>query len=336
MAEEALVALTGKQQQLEAAKRDVIKKIALSKRRLQETEEAINQAQNPTSVFLKATTAPRQRLALPIPPSVSASLNSLSSVPEQLITVDWKDIQFCDGGLLIRHGGTFLNRYYFPEARQSLNLIKAHYTFRQAPPLQVKVHQRTVSAILNREVVLYYIRFLSNTGQLTIDVDSDNSQLVINKFSQYTKQYYRTHLPNFFRSTSMRYLCEAMDEESCIIPTPEQVINSKGVCTIHDSFLFTLKSRHTAFVIWESTEEGKATYVFRIGVSTLAQSLQIIYNYIVNDTVNKRSTLCRNRPLQHQLGMVDWISHTTYSEWKQRIRPYCWQLTPTKSGLQTT
>ncbi|MBD2716720.1 hypothetical protein KBK19_16870 [Microvirga sp. STR05] len=152
----------------------------------------------------------------------------------------------------------------------------------------------------------------------------DDAKSVLQKISSYTKQYCRTHLPDFFRSTSMRYLCEAMDEEACIVPTPELVMNTSGSRTIQDSFLFTLICRHVAYIFWESTEEGKATYVFRTTAFALSHSLQNVFNYIVNDTVvNKRSTLCRNPELQRRLGMVDWISHTAYAEWKQRVRPYC-------------
>ncbi|MCR5886682.1 hypothetical protein LRS06_02605 [Hymenobacter sp. J193] len=351
-AEKALQAIRTVHQRVESERNEVNGLVMQHTKRQLETEKANKQSRQPIVKSEKKPATVAEKVAekvkiiqpksakqpaklttrLRLPVLAPAPLSGL----EQLITVEWKDIQFCDGGLLIRHRGSFLNRFYFPEARQYLNLVKAHYTFRQAPPLQVKIQQRTVSTILNREVVLYYIRFLSNTGKLPSISSPDDSGLVIHKFAQYTKQYYRNHLPDFFRTTSMRYLCEAMDEESCIVPTPEQVINSNGVNGIHDSFLFTLKSPKAAYIIWESAEEGKATYVFKSTIATLAQSLQNIYNYIVNDTVNKRSTLCRNHRLQEQLGMVDWISHTNYSEWKQRIRPYCWQPTPTRARLQAS
>jgi hypothetical protein len=256
---------------------------------------------------------------------ISASLQSYSEPTvslqqTSLVTIQWEDVQFDEGALIFRYCDLWLPRYHFPQSRRYLNLIKQHYTFRQAPPLQVRLHLRTVLEVLNPEVVLYYIQFLSNTGQL-LDVPTDpSSDNVAQRFARCTKQYYRTHLPNLFRKQSLRFLCEIMDEETCIIPTPELVINSTGYRTVHDSFLFTYKSHFSAYIMWESTEEGKATYIFKTPCSTLNQSLQTIFNYIVNDTVNKRSTLIRSQALRQQLGMVAWITHTSYSEWRQQIR----------------
>lgn len=310
--EEELLAVMAELQRVTTAHSTVSQQIASIAQRQQETRAANLLALAPSDTASNCLHDNSLQQAAAVLSSIAA---------QRTAEIPWADVQFDDGALLIRYGGLWLPRFRFPEARRSLNLIRQHYIFRQAPPLQVRLHQHTVLEVLNREVVLYYFQFLSNTG-LLLDIPTEAvTENVGQRFARCTKQYYRTHLPNLFRKQSLLFLCERMDEETCIIPTPELVINSAGTRAIHDSFLFTYLSKFSACIVWESTEEGKATYVFKVGRATYRHSLQTIYNYIVNDTPNKRSTLIKSPALQRHLGMAAWLPHTTYAEWKRQLRP---------------
>ena len=243
-------------------------------------------------------------------------------LPNQTIQVEWQDLYFGDGSCLVKYRGQALNSFPLPESRRSLNAVKAHYKFRNAPLLQLLINGRNILKVLNREVMFFYIQLLTDTGSY-FDSEPTIRPLNISRFSAFNRQYYQKHLPNLFQNKSLEYLCQLADPQACIIPTPELVINSKGSASIDDSFLFPIKCHQKYYIAWESVEESKATYLFRTADNGLLKSLQLIYDYLVGPTVNKRTHLISSAGIQHQTGFVTRINHTFFTEWKAEIHARC-------------
>lgn len=238
------------------------------------------------------------------PPSISNSFE-----------VDWDNIFFENKKIVIRHNNQWHYKY-IPESNKFLNEIKHYYKFHNVPKLKVQIKEDTF-IIQNQEVLFYHIDFLnitaSNYGYLQLP------KLNIEKWKKYNKQYYKTYLSFLLHTHTLKKLCEYSDPKSPIIPVGEAVINSNGSSIIHSSFLFPIKSKTGYLLIWESIEEGKASYVFSIN-SFSNKSKQDIFNYIAGKTQNKRSSLLSSRDLQNKLNMKGRILHTDLNSWEMEIK----------------
>jgi hypothetical protein len=229
--------------------------------------------------------------------------------------VDWENVFFKDRKITINHNNQWYDKYV-PESKKFLNEIKHYYKFHNVPRLKIIIENERVN-IQNEEVLFYHIDFLnitaSNFGYLKLP------KLNIDKWIKYNKQYYKSNLSFLLHTHTLKKLCEYSVPKLPIIPVGEAVINSNGTSTIHNSFLFPIKSKTGYFLIWESIEEGKASYVFSIN-SYSNKSIQNIFNYIAGDTHNKRSTLISSKDLQNKLNLKERILHTDLNSWEKEIR----------------
>lgn len=257
--------------------------------------------------------------------STTIEKTQTNTVLKQLITkrpsisysfeVDWDNIFFKNRKITIRHINQLYDKY-IPESKEFLNEIKHYYKFHNVPKLKVLIEKERV-IIQNEEVLFYHIDFLnitaSNFGYLQLP------KLNIDKWKKYNKQYYKSNLTFLLHTHTLKKLCEYSVPKLPIIPVGEAVISSNGSSTIHNSFLFPLKSKTGFLLIWESIEEGKASYVFSIN-SYSNKSIQNIFNYIAGETQNKRSSLLSSQDLQNKLNMKERILHTDLNSWEMEIR----------------
>ena len=126
-------------------------------------------------------------------------------------------------------------------------------------------------------------------------------------------------MPFAFSTYTLKKLCEYSDPSLPIIPVAEAVINSSGGKTIHNSFLFPLRSYYGIYLIWESVEESKASYVFKLK-DFGEDELQVLFDYIAGETPNKRWALINSRQLQQQLSMKARIMHKDLKQWELEIQ----------------
>ncbi|WP_345238102.1 hypothetical protein [Hymenobacter saemangeumensis] len=254
--------------------------------------------------------------------SKSAETALKNSSVKQTIRVAWDDVTFGDGSIRVRHKTGFSNTFSLVESRGFLNLIKTHYKFRNAPLLTITMMNNNIIEVVNKDAVLYYIKFLSDTGSL-LDLGNARQSRGISRFRLYNKEYYRRCLPDLFKSSSLKFLCEISDAEGYIIPVPEVVVTTNGTKSVDDSFMFTLRSRAGFYIAWESTEDSKATYLFQCSSSNLLRTQQLLYDYLVGPTVNKRQTLINSDSIPRQLGLPRRIFHSDVLNWKCNLKAYC-------------
>ena len=241
---------------------------------------------------------------------------------------DWETVFFENRKITIKHNNRWYDNFV-PESKKFLNEIKHYCKFHNVPKLKVLIENERVK-IQNEEVLFYHIDFLnitaSNFGYLKL------SNFNIDKWSKYNKQYYKSNLSFLLHTHTLKKLCEYSVQELPIIPVGEAVISSNGSSTIHNSFLFPIKSETGFLLIWESIEEGKASYVFYTK-SYSNKSIQNIFNYIAGDTHNKRSTLLSSKDLQNNLNMKKRILHTDLNSWEMEIRQLVKKQLPTTTGI---
>ena len=235
-------------------------------------------------------------------------------------SVEWDDIIFYEGSISVKYRGKWLENFKIKNATKSLNTIKAHYKFRNAPKLEIEVTDNKIIKVANVEVLFYYIELLENAGTKFFK-NKFRPIPVFSKYKIYTKAYYKKHFPKIFQSDCFEFLCQYADDNLPIIPVPEIVINnSNGVTQIDDSFLFPFVSRKTIYLLWESVEESKATYLFQTLDIDFESQLQTIYDYLTGDKVNKRETLIRSLKMKKQLCLKTRVMHTDIGKWKEEVR----------------
>ena len=139
------------------------------------------------------------------------------------------------------------------------------------------------------------------------------------KDNKYNKSFYKKYLSDFFTHKCLNLLIQICDYQLPIIPLPERVINSSGIETIHESFLFPITKRDRIYWIWESIEEKKATFVFQTSKSTYVDEIQVIYDFLSGEFENKRSSLIRQLLISEDIRLIKRFKHTEFNKWKSGI-----------------
>jgi hypothetical protein len=245
-----------------------------------------------------------------------ASFRSLNSTNDSgiatSILIEWDDITFQDGFISVRYKGKLFEKFAVKNICKSLNTIKPHYKFRNAPKLSVVTNDYRILRIVNVEILFYYIEFLTNAGSLFSN-HLIKSAPVFNKYKTYTKSYYKTHLPELFQTDCFSFLCELADNNLPIIPVPEVVINRNGIEQIDDSFLFPFVNRRNIYWLWETLELD------------FESQLQTIFDYLTGSTLTKRKTLIDSTTQKQQLCLKTRIMHTDFTNWKNEVKIYLLQ-----------
>jgi len=232
--------------------------------------------------------------------------------------VNWENVYFEERTLKIKYSGKWFEKA-LPESRRYLNHIKHYYTFKNVPKLKIKARGNVIIEFLNKEVLFYHIEFLKTTS-LSLGHDK-HLDLNWHFWHAHNISFYRKFLPFAFFSWSLKRLCKYCDPTLPIIPVGEVVINNGGSTIIHNSFLFPMKGRNGTILIWESSEESKASYIFSLSQFEIEQ-VQVIFNYITGSTSNKRWTLINSSELRKKLNMIGRVFHTDKHSWERNIRIY--------------
>jgi hypothetical protein len=235
------------------------------------------------------------------------------------LSVEWKNITFWDHSIAVKVNNNWLQRFPVKNSKKSFNAIKSHYSFRNTPALIIEYSQYSIKRIINQEVLFYYIKFFESAGTLFNDYPV-SSIPIFSKYTGYTKSYYKKHLPELFRPQCFNFLCELSKENLPIIPVPELIINKSGGQQVHDSFLFPILTGNKLYWLWESMEESKATYIFKTQTYNPSPELQVIFDYLTGNTVNKRETLIYSNVLKNKLNFVNRIIHTDLSYWRNTVK----------------
>jgi hypothetical protein len=260
---------------------------------------------------------------LPKLESALARVNANNNLLINIVEIDWRDINFLKDAITVKQNGQLSHKFWVENVQPSLNAIKAHYKFNDAPKLKVEIKNNEIQRILNIEVLFYYLKILENAGSLFSEKLLSPIP-IFGRYQLYTKSYYCRHLPTLFLPKCFNFLCEYTTNNLPIIPVPENTISYNGMPQIHDSFLFPLIRTKSIYWCWESAEEtiSKATYLFKTPSNNFELQLQMVYDYLTGDTVNKRDTLIHAHELKRVLGFVDRIYHTDFDEWKRKVRMY--------------
>jgi hypothetical protein len=248
--------------------------------------------------------------------NIRFSFREISSNQNDFIgeEVSWENIEFYDGYIKVKHKGNLYTKN-IKKSKKILNSIKHYYKFHNVPKLKITTKRNTITKLENEEYLFFHIAFLNVTASNIDNFEKNNFQ--ISNWTKYNKDFYKNNLPILFKTVALKKLCEISYSSAPIIPVGEIIINN-GKIKIHSSFLFPIKSINGCFIVWESTEESKASYVFKI--STFNDlNIQEIYNYISSNIQNKREKLIYSKDLKNHLKLQYRIVHTDLNDWKNKL-----------------
>lgn len=119
----------------------------------------------------------------------------------------------------------------------------------------------------------------------------------------------------------LKELCKIQELHYHLIPVLEPS-NSKHAFSVEkESFLFTIQKTTSIYIIWESVEVNKATFVFTTNQADYFDDLQKIFDYISAHLDNKRTNL--RKGVMHNEGQYlqsyRTFYHTTLEKWKAKV-----------------
>jgi hypothetical protein len=310
----------------ERKKDDLIEKKLAKKheqKELKEQEKSTTQKESNENIIIQeqnlissSRKKKRKKNNIPKKENFSPIFQQPSLTEELIIEPAWNNVFFKDGYIVIKHQEKYYQIQKITNSKSYLNNIKGYYDFHKVPRLRIII-SRKGNKIENEEILFYHIAFLNTTASIFDFIKLEPFQM--NFWKKYNSKYYKKNLPFAFQSETLKKLCEYSDPELPIIPVGEIVYGLNKKIKIHNSFLFPLKSKVNQFIIWESIEEPKASYVFSIN-SSINNEIQTIFNFIVSKIPNKRSELINKYSLQKELNFSNRIFHNDLKSWDSKIK----------------
>ncbi|WP_257670483.1 hypothetical protein [Parapedobacter tibetensis] len=241
----------------------------------------------------------------------------------QKIEVAWKNAIFDDGFIKIRLESRRFVNYPYHHSRSAFEMIKPLIIRKDIEPLTVEVIGSRIYSIENLSLlsdVMQYLK-IQKEWNLFRTENSGNASNIIDALSKMSAKAFNLFYKNKDLTPYLKVLCELQSETHRVIPVMEECNGKFSSVNAKDSFLFTTVKNTDMYIIWESTEERKATYIFKSSIKDYEKERQKIFDYISTAHDYKRTNL--------RLGITDknesikahaTLNHTGIEKWKERLK----------------
>ncbi len=256
-------------------------------------------------------------------PSIS---DTTYPVPEIALSIPWSQITF-DTGFFKTHQYTIS----LPRSQKSFNQLKPYLSVFRNTSLELRVDPKTqkVLEVKNAEVLDQVFDRLEIEQALTsADIKNPDyfARTLLGRWSN--ERLIRAYAPES-RSLYLKHLCGAYSSNYRIVPVREHRRNeSNDTVTTEDAFLFPIHGHRYVYILWESVEDKRATYVFRCTPSNYAAAVQKVFDYVASDEItNKRDRLRQGNVGYFRGSVVEYwqsLNHNDLNDWKRRLTETCW------------
>lgn len=272
---------------------------------------------------LKGTTSHSRRVRITEPAKPTRVSNHIK-IETVIVTVSWEHIFFEDGFIRIRIDKRKLLHYAYKYSQASFDAIKVFLIRRNIAPLQLQIHQGRIRAISNLDLLnnaIQYLRITEEWKNLTLDKQV-NVLSILDSLGKLGDDAFDYFYVNKDRTPYLQELCRLQNLAYRIIPVQEP--NGFKGKKISESFIFTIMPAKTIYLVWESVEDKKATFVFTSDPSEYSRDVQIIFDYISSELRGKRIQLRKGVTNEEGLKLKPYrvIYHTSFEKWKERILEY--------------
>lgn len=242
--------------------------------------------------------------------------------------VRWSDVEFCNGHLNVRYDGMKI-QVHCGRSIEQFNRLKMSLEIFKNTFLSVKYDFPTDSFKLNSYAVIDQIFDRLEIEHCLSNVDIDDSQYLVRMFlSRWSNQRLLNAYNIINRTLYLGHLCELYSKSLRIVPVKEKRQNeSNGGMVEEDAFLFPVHNYQWLYILWESVEEKRATYIFRCQSTDYSIALQKIFDYIASPHItNKRDRLRQGDVGYFKGPTVEYyksLNHDDLNDWKRRLDEIC-------------
>ena len=249
---------------------------------------------------------------------IDLGIDIKSLLERTVYRIRWEDLSFRDGYVILGQYG----RMDYKDSRASFDYIKQLFSSRIKT--DVEIEKRFDGSFVVNNIGL----FKSVITLMTVKDDLNN---IYNKYVSYKSlsslsgrlssvepQYW--HLLFEMKDPAyINYLCKKQSSNYKVVPVREAVVHQDRLASQDDGFLFTIEQFGNLWIVWESVDVSKATYVFKTYDKSYNHDMQMIYNYIVSSQNNKRLTLQDQNTIRSMYKVAGSPWHTTFGEWQTRM-----------------
>lgn len=235
------------------------------------------------------------------------------------IQLNWDQIFFYEGRLIIElenESHSILDK----RSKIYYNPLKAFYQKREIKAPELLKYNGKVQ-LINIDNFFEYIML----GKLYYDILIDGDLSRLNLFLKSIANQNLTNdqiLKLYVNSKSqyLKYLSERHSPNFKIIPIFEITLKNKDTKCYDFSFIFTIEKNNKYYLVWESTETDKATYIFRFHTEeSLNEGSKSLQSYIMSKKIkNKRQRLrIKQIDLVQLLNYYSNLNHTIegFQDW---------------------
>jgi hypothetical protein len=255
------------------------------------------------------------------------NLNNVTDSTEKIdLSISWHEVIF-NTGFFKTHQYTIS----LPRSQKSFNQLKPYLSVFRNTCLELRVDPKTqkVLEVKNAEVLDQVFDRLEIEQALTsADIKNPDyfARTLLGRWSN--ERLIRAYAPES-RSLYLKHLCGAYSSNYRIVPVREHRRNeSNDTVTTEDAFLFPIHGHRYVYILWESVEDKRATYVFRCTPSNYAAAVQKVFDYVASDEItNKRDRLRQGNVGYFRGSVVEYwqsLNHNDLNDWKRRLTETCW------------
>ena len=254
--------------------------------------------------------------------SVKQDVKMVYKPVSQRLTVEWHNVLFEDYMIKIKYGHNYSQGYPIAESRKSFIYLKKYIKTLQLSPLNILLEGREIREITNSDQVKEMVTLLRIREQLIKDFEQGKKMQAVSMIESIRPISKQVLIQLATAGDSevqcIEYLAAQLAEGFKPIPAFEIIAYRSSVNT-EDTFLFVIQRQQQLFLVWESTVQGRATYIFKTTMDSYVEVVQSIYDYIGSPRKAKRMALRKKDADTLNLGYDGYVTHSAFDHWQQKL-----------------
>ena len=230
--------------------------------------------------------------------------------------VSWSFVSFHNGYIEIVFEDLVLKTIEFPESKESFKYVKINLIKKLRPFKVIWSRLRQELILMDTITFKNAILYLSIKDKLS--QKSDDNLIKIKRLVSDIKNEKSFFSLFFDKSLYLEYLANKQSLSYLIIPTEENIRIGYSY-VVEDSFIFTITTLNTIYILWENVNKERATFIFKTSTEEYDNDLQIIFDYIVGISSGKRRMLYIKQSDYSILNSCSVLYHSDYRSWENKM-----------------
>jgi hypothetical protein len=284
-------------------------------------EKIIQQVKQPVNQTSKRPRT-RKKAVLVEPDEPPKQIYNVLTPSSQWLEIDWSDVIFEDFNVLVKYGNNYSRPFPITESRKSFKFLKKYILSLKREPLNVLLIGNEIKEIKNIEQLKDMVTILKVKNKFLEQFEKEKT-VSIKSILKFIEPLSTTFLIEIAKASAeeincIDYLSELQDANFKPIPAFEVIPHGNSTST-EDTFIFTVRSKTHLYLVWESTLNGRATYIFVTDLDHYEMTIQSIYDYIASHQKAKRMKLRKKDEHTTELNYHAYITHSSFAHWKEKL-----------------